>query len=206
MQKAIKGLAGVGLAVLAALLIYMTIPDSMLRQRAPDITFPLLDGRQLSLSSLAGKPVLVTFWATSCVECRKEMPDMIALYQELSGTGFEIIAVAMPYDPPNRVLETSRDMQIPYPIALDINGTAVSAFGDIPGTPASFLIDPDGSIAMEHTGLLDFGQLRAQIKQMLADTPRVSANDKGITHCTNTEIHKPVLSRPANSDLTACSG
>ena len=109
MQKAIKGLAGVGLVVLAALLIYMAVPDSMLRQRAPNITFPLLDGRQLTLSSLAGKPVLVTFWATSCVECRKEMPEMIALYQELSGSGFEIIAVAMPYDPPNRVLETSRD-------------------------------------------------------------------------------------------------
>ena len=57
-----------GLVVLAALLVYMTMPDSVLRQRAPDITFPLLDGRQLTLSSLAGKPVLVTFWATSCVE------------------------------------------------------------------------------------------------------------------------------------------
>jgi len=195
MQKAIKGLAGVGLVVLAALLIYMALPDSMLRQRAPDITFPLLDGRQLALSSLAGKPVLVTFWATSCVECRKEMPEMIALYQELSGSGFEIIAVAMPYDPPNRVLETSRDMQIPYPIALDINGAAVSAFGDIPGTPASFLIAPDGSIAMHHTGLLDFGQLRTRIKQMLADTARVSANDGTLQNCAQTETGR-----------TACSG
>ena len=206
MQKAIKGLAGVGLVVLAALLIYMAVPDSMLRQRAPNITFPLLDGRQLTLSSLAGKPVLVTFWATSCVECRKEMPEMIALYQELSGSGFEIIAVAMPYDPPNRVLETSRDMQIPYPIALDINGAAVSAFGDIPGTPASFLITPDGSIAMQHTGVLDFGQLRTRIKQMLAETTRVSANDKALTHCTNTRTLKHVPSRPANTDLPACSG
>ena len=183
----IKGLAGVALVVAAALIAYVTVPDSLLRQSAPDITFPLLDGRQLKLSSLTGKPVLVTFWATSCIECRKEMPEMIALYRELSGSGFEIIAVAMPYDPPNRVLETSRDMQIPYPIALDINGAAVSAFGDIPGTPASFLIAPDGSIAMEHTGVLDFGQLRTRIKQMLADTARVSANDRPFQNCAQTE-------------------
>jgi peroxiredoxin len=190
MQKMIKGVAGVALVVVAVLLAYLIVPGNMLRERAPDITFPLLDGRQLSLSSLLGKPVLVTFWATSCVECRKEMPDMIALYREFSASGFEIIAVAMPYDPPNRVLETSVKMQIPYPIALDIQGAAVSAFGDIPGTPASFLIAPDGRIAMQHTGVLDFAQLRSQIKEMLATTVSVSAYDRKL-ECTNRETTRP---------------
>jgi thiol-disulfide isomerase/thioredoxin len=142
--------------------------SSPFARHAPDISFPLLDGRELSLDSLAGKTVLVTFWASTCVECRKEMPDLIALYNELSGSGFEIIGVAMPYDPPNRVLETSELMDIPYPVALDIYGNAVKAFGDVAVTPSSFLISPGGEIVVHQVGSLDTTQLRKRVTDLLA--------------------------------------
>ena len=44
---------------------------------APDITFRMIDGRQIAMKDLRGHPVLVTFWATSCAVCLKEMPHMI---------------------------------------------------------------------------------------------------------------------------------
>lgn len=137
---------------------------------APDITFPLIDGRELRLEALNGQAVLITFWATTCLECRREIPDLIALYNELGPSGLEIIAVAMPYDPPNRVLETARLMNLPYPVALDIHGDAVRAFGNVEATPASFLISTDSRIVMRHTGAMDIARLRKQILRFLLST------------------------------------
>lgn len=172
------------LQLLSALIMVVVIGAVFIvtqHKPAPDIRFPLLDGRELALSSLIGRPVLVTFWASTCIECRKEMPDLIALYEELSPSGFEIIAIAMPYDPPNRVLETSVRMQLPYAVALDIDGAAVQSFGDVAVTPSSFLIAPDGKIVMRHTGVLDIDQLRRQVIAMLG--PRSVANHSPATDC-----------------------
>ena len=66
-------------------------------QPAPDIEFTTVDGKKIDLKTLKGKPVLVTFWATSCPGCIKEMPHLIELYHELHNKGLEIIGVAMPY-------------------------------------------------------------------------------------------------------------
>lgn len=187
MLKLSRGLAAAGIISIAAVLtlgIQLTAT-----QRAPVISFSLLDGKQLNLSSLAGRPVLVTFWATSCIECRKEMPDLIALYNELSGKGFEHIAVAMPYDPPNRVLELSERMQIPYPIAIDIEGKAVSAFGNVPATPSAFLISPEGKIVMSHSGLLDMTTLRRLILEMLpAQTANITRQSVPEPHCSANKL------------------
>ena len=167
MTKPSKSLAwglSAGLLIITVMLSVYLISST---QPAPAIAFPLIDGRTLELKSLTGKPVLVTFWASNCRECLKEMPHLIKLYNELSGSGLEIIGVAMPYDPPNRVLEISEKMAIPYAIALDIEGNAVRTFGDVAVTPTSFLIAPDGRIAMSHIGTFDMEQLRATILTML---------------------------------------
>ncbi len=169
MLKISKGLAVLSALIITGIVIAGINSGSLLDKQAPDITFPLLDGRELSLSSLAGKPVLITFWASTCIECRKEMPYLITLYNELSASGFEIIAVAMPYDPPNRVLEASQNHKVPYAVALDIDGKAVQAFGNVAVTPSAFLIAPDGNIVSSYTGRIDIEQLRDHILVLLAD-------------------------------------
>jgi thiol-disulfide isomerase/thioredoxin len=141
--------------------------------RAPDITFSIIDGRHIRLEALRGRPVLVRFWATSCPTCRKEMPLLAALYHDLHGQGLELIAVAMPYDPPNRVLEMSQEKQFPYPVALDVMGKTMTAFGDISLTPTTLLIAPDGRIVRKQIGEMDFDKLRRQIKELL---PKQSQN------------------------------
>lgn len=188
MLKSSTGLAVAGVLTAAVLLVSGILVTG--NERAPEITFPLLDGRQLPLSSLAGKPVLVTFWATSCIECRKEMPDLIALYKQLSPQGFEMIAVAMPYDPPNRVLELNERMQLPYPVAIDVESRAVNAFGGIAGTPSAFLISPDGRITMRHTGMLDMTLLRDRITGMLAGKNQPLQSSL-LPDCGEQQIHHP---------------
>ncbi|MDH3513975.1 MAG: TlpA family protein disulfide reductase [Gammaproteobacteria bacterium] len=121
----------------------------------PETEFVLLDGNKLTLASLRGRPVLVNFWSTTCPPCVEELPDLIRIYQEWQPRGFELIAVAMPYDPPIRVQEFVQRHAVPYPVALDVQGRVTSAFGGVPFIPASFLIGPNGITELNATGRLD---------------------------------------------------
>jgi thiol-disulfide isomerase/thioredoxin len=141
----------------------------LLRQsgEVPAITLKTIDGRQFDLTQLRGRPLLVNFWATTCVICLKEMPELIELYQELHPQGLELIAVAMAYDPPNRVVELAGLKQIPYPIALDLDSTAAEAFGEVQLTPTMFLISPEGYVAQRYIGAVNMSELRERIQQYL---------------------------------------
>ena len=137
-------------------------------RQVPDVTFATIDGRKLSTTELRGQPLLVNFWATTCPGCVREMPHLVELYAELHPQGFEIIGVAMAYDPPNRVIALSKAQGINYPIALDIQNEAAAAFGDVRLTPTSFLIAPDGRVVHQNTGELDLGKVRNLVTGMLA--------------------------------------
>ena len=137
---------------------------------SPDISLMTIKGEEIQLASLQGKPVLVTFWATTCPGCIKELPHLIELYEELAPEGLEIIGIAMHYDPPNLVLAMSKARNIPYPIALDIHADAARAFGNVRLTPTSFLIAPDGRIVYQKTGTMNMASLREDILGILGST------------------------------------
>ena len=143
-------------------------PDSL--KTSPDISLLTITGEEIQLAGLQGKPVLVTFWATTCPGCIKEIPHLIELYDELAPQGLEIIGITMDYDPPNRVLAMSKARNIPYPIALDIHADAARAFGNVRLTPTSFLIAPDGRIVYQKTGTINMVRLREDILGMLGST------------------------------------
>lgn len=129
--------------------------------------FTLIDGTKTELHKFSGNPLLVTFWATSCVTCVKEIPHLITLYESFHKDGFEIIAVAMQYNPPNQVLNMRDQKNIPYPIAIDITGNTAGSFGDILRTPTSFLIAADSSVAKKIIGKINMDELRNMVIAML---------------------------------------
>jgi len=133
----------------------------------PQAEFPLLDGGKTSLAELRGKPVLVAFWATSCKPCVEELPDLVKLYKELHPKGFELIAVAMPYDPPLNVQIFVRERKVPYPVALDVEGKIVRAFDGVPYVPMAFILDTNGKIAYQQAGKLDIAKARRIIEREL---------------------------------------
>lgn len=142
------------------------IPDRLMQ--APDITLTTLQGKKLRIPNPQGGPLLVSFWATTCKACLEEIPHLIELYEELAPRGFEVIGVAMSYDPPNRVIALSQAKQIPYPIALDIQGETAKAFGNVSRTPSSFLVAADGRIIYRKTGELELNRVRVLAMDMLA--------------------------------------
>lgn len=134
---------------------------------APAIQFTLIDGSTLRLKDLRGKPVLVLFWATTCNTCIAKAPELNQLYARLHPKGLEMIAVAMPYDPPARVAEFARLLKIPYPVALDYEANTVRAFGNVRVTPTTFLITADGTVAWRKPGKLDTAHLGVTIEDLL---------------------------------------
>ncbi len=160
-------LVGVFALVLLAVVGYVWFaPGGM--QQAPQVRLVTLQGNDITLDQLRGRPVLVTFWATTCPGCRKEMPHLVKLYRDLHPKGLEIVGIAMSYDPPNQVKNLVQQRAIPYTIALDITGEAARAFGDVRLTPTSFLIAPDGRIVKQKIGEMDMDEVRRLVGGMLA--------------------------------------
>ena len=135
---------------------------------APAVTFTTLQGKAIALESLRGKIVLVNFWATSCPGCIKEMPALVEIYNQYRSKGFEIVAVAMSYDPPNYVLNFAQTRQLPFLVALDVKGEHARAFGNVQLTPTGFIIGKDGSVLEQKVGELDFVKLKALLDKELS--------------------------------------
>lgn len=137
-------------------------------QAAPDVTMRTLDGERVALSAFEGEPVLIQFWATTCVTCVAEMPHLKALHAKLADKGFTLLAVAMEYDPPKQVARMVEEKALPYEIALDTDGSVARAFGDVRLTPTSVLIDPRGRIVWQRMGELDFDALAREIRGLMS--------------------------------------
>jgi thiol-disulfide isomerase/thioredoxin len=133
-----------------------------------DVNFIGVHGDRFMMSSLKGKVVLVNFWATSCTVCMEEMPKMVQTFEKYREQGLETVAVAMSYDPPDRVFAYAQQNKLPFRVTLDIFGKAMQAFGGIRGTPTTFLVDRRGKIVQRFEGEPDFGKLGVLIERELS--------------------------------------
>ena len=135
-----------------------------------DVNFIGAAGERFTMSSLKGKVVLVNFWATSCTVCVSEMPRMVQTYEKYRAQGLETVAVAMSYDPPDRVFAYAQQNKLPFRVTLDIFGKAMQAFGGIGGTPTTFLVDRRGKIVQRFEGEPDFARLGRLIEKELSQS------------------------------------
>ncbi len=135
---------------------------------APAVAYTLLDGSRVTTEDLRGKVVLVNFWATSCVTCVKEMPQIAATHEKFRDRGFATIAVAMSYDPPAFVSRFAETRQLPFAVAIDNTGEIARGFGDVRLTPTTFLINKRGEIVKRYVGEPDFAALHVLVERLLA--------------------------------------
>ncbi len=136
---------------------------------APASTFVLLDGSQKSTADLKGKVTLVNFWATSCTTCVAEMPHMVETYDKYKSKGYDMVAVAMSYDPPSYVVNYAETRKLPFKVAIDNTGAVAKAWGDVQLTPTSYLVNKKGEIVKRYVGQPDFKELHQLIEKLLAE-------------------------------------
>lgn len=134
----------------------------------PKLELTTIKGEKIKLESLRGQPILVTFWATSCSGCVKEMPHLIQLHKTYAPKGLKVIGISMPYDRPDHVMKMAAQKALPYTIAMDINKKAVKAFGGVSLTPTTFLIAANGTIVRQKIGEFDTQVFKNHIEQLLA--------------------------------------
>ena len=121
---------------------------------APDFTLKTLDGGQVSLSDLHGRPVFINFWASWCAPCREEMPDIVEAYNRHRDAGLVVLAIDnTQLDVVEDVRAFVREFQMPFPVLLDEEGAATKAFGVL-GLPTSVFVDRDGIVRGVNVGPL----------------------------------------------------
>lgn len=118
---------------------------------APDFTLADLAGRQVTLSSLRGRPVLVNFFATWCPPCRAELPELQQLWTDKPGC-LAVLGVVLDSGDASTVAQFARERGLGYPLLMD-DGTAGVAYR-VAGIPHSVLIDPEGRLVGTFEGAL----------------------------------------------------
>ena len=135
--------------------------NDRLREKA-DFTLTDLKGVSWSLKSLRGKVVLVNFWATWCPPCRKEMPDMEALYRRFHPRGLIILAISD--EDAGKVGPFIEAQKYSYPVLLD-PGRKVNQLFAVEGIPKSFLYGRDGKLVAQAIDRRTTRQFLAMLKQ-----------------------------------------
>ena len=137
--------------------------------QAIDLTLKDLSGVEQSLQSLKGRVVVLNFWATYCVPCRTEMPDLAAVQNEFAALGVQIIGVSTD-DVADRakVLQFVRETKLNFPIWIGGSAEHMVRFGLGTALPGTVVIDRQGKIAKIISGVFNQAMLRKEIESLLS--------------------------------------
>ncbi len=167
--RSVKSAQRAAIAILLLLLSAVTKAESW--QPAPNFTLPVIanGAGTLALSELRGKVVYVDFWASWCGPCRRSLPAIDTLYQELASQGFHAVAVSI-----DVVEEDALDFldryRVTYPVVIDTESEVPRQFG-VEGMPSGYLIDSEGRVREVHVGFKTGDEviLREQVMALLAE-------------------------------------
>jgi peroxiredoxin len=138
-------------------------------RRKADLDFTLKDiaGKDVQLSRYKGQVVLLNFWATWCVPCKREIPSLTALYRDYKERGFVVLGVSVDSEV-RSIKPFARDMKMNYPVLIGAGREDLSKeFGPFLGFPTSVLVARDGQVCVRHVGIVSQSKLEQQIKALL---------------------------------------
>jgi thiol-disulfide isomerase/thioredoxin len=142
---------------------------------APALSLKDLNDKDVALSGLKGKVVLINFWATWCGPCRIEIPWLIEMQNKYGDKGFVVLGIAMdeegksvvaPFVEKERFEVNGQKVSMSYPILIG-NDAVENQFGGLVGYPTSFLISRDGKIVKKVQGLVSYEEISKAIESQL---------------------------------------
>nr|MBF0223210.1 TlpA family protein disulfide reductase [Desulfobulbaceae bacterium] len=152
------------------LVFLMVLASNMVAQAATKVPDFILrsvpDKKEINIKDHRGKVVLITFWATWCGPCVKEIPSLNSLQEVYGPQGFSVLGISMDQGGVRIVENMMKKTSINYPIVMD-NQKVSKSFGGIFGIPTSFLIDRSGNIVKRYTGWVSHDVLETDIKKVV---------------------------------------
>lgn len=134
----------------------------------PDV--PLVDtiGKAHTPESLAGKVVIVNFWATWCGPCLKEIPDLSRVYDKYKDQGLVVLGVLAKDDPDNQsLLNFQSDNMMSYPV-VRATRAIYGSYGDPRELPTTYIYDRRGKLVHRPRGMVHADQLANLVEPLLA--------------------------------------
>ncbi|HJU91455.1 MAG TPA: TlpA disulfide reductase family protein [Pyrinomonadaceae bacterium] len=133
-------------------------------------------GTEQRLSSLKGRIVILNFWATYCIPCRKEMPDLAAIQNEYAALGVQVIGASTDEsDDRDKVLQFVKETKVNFPIWMGASVADMIRFGLGAALPGTVIIDREGRVAKVISGVIDKADIKKQIESMLATAEQARA-------------------------------
>lgn len=179
LKRAAQGLVGVGLSAGMGGWHEAVAGSRLTPQPAPPLRLPVegAPGTFQTLEALAGRVVLLNFWATWCVPCRREFPALDALAKELAPAGLTTLAINVEDADSNADVTAFLAKTRPGFRVLRDADMAVARAYRIPGMPATMLVDRLGQLRWQHAGYEpgDEKQYRQQANLLLAESATASA-------------------------------
>ena len=127
-----------------------------------------LTGADQSLAGLRGRVVVLNFWATWCVPCQKEMPDLSAIQNDYAALGVQVIGAAGDSAADGaKVLKFIREFKVNFPIWVGAKTDDMGRFGVGTVLPATVIINKEGKIVWREIGVIKPAELRKELDKIL---------------------------------------
>jgi thiol-disulfide isomerase/thioredoxin len=137
--------------------------------REVDLKLKDLSGIEQSLSLLKGRIVILNFWATYCIPCKAEMPDLAAIQNEYAALGVQVIgASADEAEDRAKVLQFIKETKINFPVWMGATTGDMMRFGVGSALPGTVVVGKDGRVAKVISGVVNQTDLKKQLDSMLA--------------------------------------
>jgi peroxiredoxin len=181
--------------------------------KAPTFSLPTLDGERVALRTYCGdtlnKPqinpfrhiVILSFWATYCEPCKKEIPELMTIAQKYSADSVKIFCISIDKEGASKVSPVVTERKYTLPVLLDPYCKTAERYG-VTSLPALFVIDPLGNISYSSSGYNENESLSPKIDSLIDQIRQKKGNPVLSAEDTTTAVKTTVPSRDSEKSGT----